>query len=72
MHNEDIQILSKYCCEMTVYCFSDCSIERRGNIGEELKRVCESFQTADHLFLDFIGVYGHSTGRGMDPSSLMP
>lgn len=64
MHNEDIQILRQYCCEITFYYFTDCSIE-----GEEFKRVCESRETANHLFLDFIGVYGHSTGQGMDQSS---
>lgn len=72
MHNEDIQILRKYCCEMTFYYFPDYIIERRGNFGEKFKRVCVSFQTANNLFLDFIGVYGHSTGQGMDPISSMP
>lgn len=70
MHNEDIQILRKYCCEITFYYFPGYSIERRGNTGGLLKRVCVSFPTANDLF--FIGVYGHSTGQGMDPSSLLP
>lgn len=72
MLNEDIQILRTYCCEMTFCYFPDYSIESRGKFGEDSKRVCVSFETANHLFLDFIGVYGQSTGQGMAPSSLMP